>query len=201
MLDQSIINQYDALIFDMDGTLIDTMPSHAKAWEKVGEHLGYHVTGDIMYELGGATVRTIATETCRRYGIPMELLEEVIRLKRQFGFEMVMENATLLPAADLLKKHHGKLAMALGTGSHGNIVNTLLDKFELRQYFDAVVDADMVTTHKPNPETFLKCAEKLGVLPNQCLVFEDADLGVQAALNGGMDVFDVRTNTLTKAGK
>ncbi|MCI7353561.1 MAG: beta-phosphoglucomutase family hydrolase [[Actinobacillus] rossii] len=199
MLEQSIINQYDALIFDMDGTLIDTMPSHAKAWEKVGEHLGYPVKGDVMYEFGGATVRTIATETCHRYGIPLELLEEVIRLKRQYGFEMVMENATLLPTFDIVKNNYGKRSMALGTGSHSNMVNMLLDKFDLRQYFNAVVDADMVTTHKPNPETFLQCAERLGVLPNQCLVFEDADLGVQAALNGGMDVFDVRTNTLTRA--
>jgi len=199
MLDQSIINQYDALIFDMDGTLIDTMPSHAKAWEKVGEHLGYPVKGDVMYQLGGATVRTIATETCRRYGIPMDLLEEVIRLKRAYGFEMVLENASLLPAFHIVKNNYGQRAMALGTGSHSNMVNMLLDKFDLRQYFDAIVDADMVSEHKPSPETFLKCAEKLGVLPNQCLVFEDADLGVQAALNGGMDVFDVRTNTLTKA--
>lgn len=201
MLDQSIINQYDALIFDMDGTLIDTMPSHAKAWEKVGAHLGYPVKGDVMYELGGATVRTIATETCHRYGIPLVLLEEVIRLKRQYGFEMVRENATLLPAFDIVKRNLGKRAMALGTGSHGNMVNMLLDKFDLRQYFNAIVDADMVTTHKPHPETFLTCAEKLGILPSQCLVFEDADLGVQAALNGGMDVFDVRTHVLTRANK
>lgn len=201
MLDQSIINQYDALIFDMDGTLIDTMPSHAKAWEKVGAHLGYPVKGDVMYELGGATVRTIATETCHRYGIPLALLEEVIRLKRQYGFEMVRENATLLPAFEIVKRNLGKRAMALGTGSHGNMVNMLLDKFDLRQYFNAIVDADMVTTHKPHPETFLTCAEKLGILPSQCLVFEDADLGVQAALNGGMDVFDVRTHVLTRANK
>ena len=201
MLDQSIINQYDALIFDMDGTLIDTMPSHAKAWEKVGAHLGYPVKGDVMYELGGATVRTIATETCHRYGIPLALLEEVIRLKRQYGFEMVRENATLLPAFEIVKRNLGKRAMALGTGSHGNMVNMLLDKFDLRQYFNAIVDADMVTTHKPQPETFLTCAEKLGILPSQCLVFEDADLGVQAALNGGMDVFDVRTHVLTRANK
>lgn len=201
MLDQSIINQYDALIFDMDGTLIDTMPSHAKAWEKVGAHLGYPVKGDVMYELGGATVRTIATETCHRYGIPLALLEEVIRLKRQYGFEMVRENATLLPAFEIVKRNLGKRAMALGTGSHGNMVNMLLDKFDLRQYFNAIVNADMVTTHKPHPETFLTCAEKLGILPSQCLVFEDADLGVQAALNGGMDVFDVRTHVLTRANK
>lgn len=201
MLDQSIINQYDALIFDMDGTLIDTMPSHAKAWEKVGAHLGYPVKGDVMYELGGAAVRTIATETCHRYGIPLVLLEEVIRLKRQYGFEMVRENATLLPAFEIVKRNLGKRAMALGTGSHGNMVNMLLDKFDLRQYFNAIVDADMVTTHKPHPETFLTCAEKLGILPSQCLVFEDADLGVQAALNGGMDVFDVRTHVLTRANK
>ncbi|MDG2941848.1 beta-phosphoglucomutase family hydrolase [Exercitatus varius] len=201
MLEQSVINQYDALIFDMDGTLIDTMPSHAKAWEKVGRQLGYPITGDIMYELGGAPVRTIARETCSRYGIPMDLLDEVIRLKRQFGFEMVELNATLLPTFDIVKANLGRRVMALGTGSHRNMVNMLLDKFELRRYFNAIVDADEVSAHKPDPETFLKCAEKVGVRPQACLVFEDADLGVQAALNGGMDVFDVRTKTLTRGAK
>lgn len=199
MLDQTIIDQYDALIFDMDGTLIDTMPSHAKAWEKVGELLGYPLTSDAMFELSGSTTFVIARETMKRANMPEHYFDEVVKLKRQFGMELIPENATLLPAFEIVKANLGKKPMAIGTGSHRAMVELLDQKFNLRQYVSVIVDSDDVSNHKPDPETFLKCAEKLGIAPHRCLVFEDADLGVQAALNGNMDVFDVRTNTITHA--
>ncbi|HDV7283690.1 TPA: beta-phosphoglucomutase family hydrolase [Mannheimia haemolytica] len=197
MLDQTIIDQYDALIFDMDGTLIDTMPSHAKAWEKVGEVLGYPINPEAMYELSGSTTFVIAREIMKRANMPEHYFDEVVKLKRQFGMELIPENATLLPAFELVKANLGKKPMAIGTGSHRAMVELLDQKFNLRQYVSVIVDSDDVSNHKPDPETFLKCAEKLGIAPHRCLVFEDADLGVQAALSGGMDVFDVRTHTLT----
>ena len=85
MLTEDIINQYDGLIFDMDGTIIDTMPTHAKAWNMVGEHFGYPLNGQVMYELGGAPVRVIAVEMMKRADMPSHFLEEVIKLKRQFA--------------------------------------------------------------------------------------------------------------------
>lgn len=199
MLDQAIIEQYQALIFDMDGTLIDTMPSHAKAWEKVGEVLGYPLTADAMYELSGTTTFVIAREAMKRADMPEHYFDRVVELKRRFGMEMILENAALLPAFEIVKANVGKKPMAIGTGSHHAMVELLDKKFNLRRYVQVIVDSEDVTEHKPSPETFLKCAEKLGILPHHCLVFEDADLGVQAALNGGMDVFDVRTKTITKA--
>lgn len=199
MLDQTIIDQYDALIFDMDGTLIDTMPSHAKAWEKVGELLGYPLTSEAMFELSGSTTFVIARETMKRANMPEHYFDEVVKLKRQFGMELIPENATLLPAFEIVKTNLGKKPMAIGTGSHRAMVELLDEKFNLRQYVSVIVDSDDVSNHKPDPETFLKCAEKLRVPAHRCLIFEDADLGVQAALSGGMDVFDVRTHTLTHA--
>lgn len=199
MLAQTIIDQYDALIFDMDGTLIDTMPSHAKAWEKVGEVLGYPINPEPMYELSGSTTFVIAREIMKRAKIPEHYFEQVVQLKREFGIEMVLANAMLLPAFEIIKANVGKKPMAIGTGSHRAMVNLLDQKFNLRHYVQVIVDSDEVSHHKPDPETFLKCAEKLGVASHRCLVFEDADLGVQAALNGNMDVFDVRTNTITHA--
>lgn len=199
MLEQAILDQYQALIFDMDGTLIDTMPSHAKAWEKVGQVLGYPLTAEAMYELSGSTTFVIARETMKRANMPAHYFEQVVQLKRQFGIEMILENATLLPAFDILKANVGKKPMAIGTGSHKAMVELLDEKFHLSQYVSAIVHADEVVHHKPHPETFLKCAEKLGIAPQFCLVFEDADLGVQAALSGGMDVFDVRNGKITQA--
>ncbi|WP_439243096.1 beta-phosphoglucomutase family hydrolase [Lonepinella sp. BR2474] len=199
MLDQNTLQHYTALIFDMDGTIIDTMPSHALAWQKVGEILGYPITGEIMYELGGATVSTIARETMKRHQIPEQYFAEMVRLKREIGFEIIKQKAALLPTFDIVKAYQGKKPLALGTGSHGIMVDLLSQKFQLQDYFDVIVNADQVTHHKPHPETFLRCAELLNVDPTRCLVFEDADLGVQAGLAGGMDVFDVRINQIINA--
>lgn len=201
MLDQSIIDQYHAIIFDMDGTLIDTMPSHAKAWEKVGQVLGYPLTAEAMYELSGSTTFVIARETMKRANMPEHYFEQVVQLKREFGIEMILANATLLPTFEIVKANVGKKPMAIGTGSHKAMVKLLDEKFNLSHYVSVIVDSDEVSKHKPDPETFLKCAEKLQVSPQHCLVFEDADLGVQAALNGGMDVFDVRSGQITKANR
>ncbi|WGE86794.1 beta-phosphoglucomutase family hydrolase [Actinobacillus equuli subsp. haemolyticus] len=199
LVSAEILDQYQALIFDMDGTIIDTMPSHAKAWEITGEHFGYQVDSSVMYELGGATTYTIGREIMQRANMPMELLEEVVQMKRKIAMDLTYEHSSLLPAFEIIQHYSGKKPLAVGTGAHRVQAYKLLDKFNLRPYFNTIVDADDVKQHKPSPETFLLCAERLGVEPKHCLVFEDADLGIQAALAGGMDVFDVRTNQITKA--
>lgn len=198
MTDLEFFADYDGLIFDMDGTVIDTMPSHKKAWDKVGETLGYPLNGEMIYQLGGAPVKVIAEQMMKKAAMPMELFDEVIQLKRQYGIELIMQHSTLLPAAQVVKKFAGQKPLALGTGSHRNVTNSLLDKFDLHAYFDAVVTAEDVAKHKPEPDTFLRCAELIKVNPQRCVVFEDADLGVQAGLAAGMDVFDVRINQLIK---
>lgn len=199
LVSTEILDQYQALIFDMDGTIIDTMPSHAKAWEITGEHFGYQVDSSVMYELGGATTYTIGREIMQRANMPMELLEEVVQMKRKIAMDLTYEHSSLLLAFEIIQHYSGKKPLAVGTGAHRIQAYKLLDKFNLRPYFNTIVDADDVKEHKPSPETFLLCAERLGVEPKHCLVFEDADLGIQAALAGGMDVFDVRTNQITKA--
>ena len=82
MIDNRLFEKYDGLIFDMDGTLIDTMPVHARAWNMVGEQFGYRFNSQIMYDLGGATVSTIASAIMQDAGMPQERLNEVIQAKR-----------------------------------------------------------------------------------------------------------------------
>lgn len=198
MLDNDVINQYDGLIFDMDGTVIDTMPSHAKAWEMVGQHFGYPFNGNLLYEMGGAPVKTIALEMMKRHAMPLDQLNNVIELKREYGKELIMKHVALLPAANVVRSFYAKKPLALGTGSHRAMTEILLDKFDFEKYFSAIVTAEDIQNHKPAPDTFLRCAELIKVKPQRCLVFEDGDLGIQAGLRAGMDVFDVRVNKLLR---
>lgn len=198
MLQNNFINEYDGLIFDMDGTVIDTMPSHAKAWEMVGQHFGYPFDGNLLYEMGGALVKAIALEMMKRHAMPLDKLDDVIELKREYGKQLIMKHATLLPAAGVVRHFYNKKPLALGTGSYRPIAKILLDKFDFEKYFSAIVTAEDIQHHKPAPDTFLRCAELIQVKPQRCLVFEDGDLGIQAGLNAGMDVFDVRVNKLLR---
>lgn len=199
MIDVTLFQPYDGLIFDMDGTLIDTMPVHAKAWGKVGEQFGYEFDSRIMYQLGGATVRTIAEAIMENAGMPLSRLEEVIAAKRALSYQLIPQESKLLPTFDVVKHYYQQKPMALGSGSHRHLIDMLMDKLAIAPYFNAIVSADDVKEHKPHPETFLRCANLSGVEPTRCIVFEDADLGVQAGLNAGMDVFDVRTQEIIKA--
>ena len=196
MFNYAIFDRYEGLIFDMDGTLIDTMPVHAKAWRMVGKQFGYEFDSQIMYNLGGATVRTIAEEMMKSANMPLERLDEVITAKRALSYQLIPSQSTLLPTFDIVKYFYQKKPIALGSGSHRKIIDMLIDKLDIASYFNAIVSADDVKAHKPHPETFLRCAELIKINPTNCIVFEDADLGVKAGLSAGMDVFDIRTQQI-----
>ena len=196
MFNYAMFDRYEGLIFDMDGTLIDTMPVHAKAWGMVGKQFGYEFDSQIMYNLGGATVRTIAEEMMKSANMPLERLDEVITAKRALSYQLIPSQSTLLPTFDIVKYFYQKKPIALGSGSHQKIIDMLIDKLDIASYFNAIVSADDVKAHKPHPETFLRCAELIKINPTNCIVFEDADLGVKAGLSAGMDVFDIRTQQI-----
>lgn len=196
MFNYAMFDRYEGLIFDMDGTLIDTMPVHAKAWGMVGKQFGYEFDSQIMYNLGGATVRTIAEEMMKSANMPLERLDEVITAKRALSYQLIPSQSTLLPTFGIVKHFYQKKPIALGSGSHRKIIDMLIDKLDIASYFNAIVSADDVKAHKPHPETFLRCAELIKINPTNCIVFEDADLGVKAGLSAGMDVFDIRTQQI-----
>ena len=154
MFNYAMFDRYEGLIFDMDGTLIDTMPVHAKAWGMVGKQFGYEFDSQIMYNLGGATVRTIAEEMMKSANMPLERLDEVITAKRALSYQLIPSQSTLLPTFDIVKYFYQKKPIALGSGSHRKIIDMLIDKLDIASYFNAIVSADDVKAHKPHPETF-----------------------------------------------
>jgi len=108
-------------------------------------------------------------------------------------FYLIQHNVTPIePVIALVQKYHGKMPMSVGTGGHREAVEKTLEIIGLRKYFDILVTANDVTKHKPHPETFLRCAELMNVAPAECEVFEDGDLGIEAARRAGMIATDVR---------
>ncbi|CAM7494157.1 fructose-1-phosphate/6-phosphogluconate phosphatase [Citrobacter sedlakii] len=183
--------RYAGLIFDMDGTILDTEPTHRKAWDEVLGRYGMHFDLQAMIALNGSPTWRIAQAIIEMNQADLDphalAQEKTAAVKR-----MLLDSVEPLPLVDVVKAWHGRRPMAVGTGSESAVAEALLAHLGLRRYFDAVIAADHVLRHKPAPDTFLLCAERMGVPPARCVVFEDADFGVQAARAAGMDVVDVR---------
>ncbi len=182
----------DGLIFDFDGTLADTMPIHYQAWrETLAEH-GIDYPRDVFYSLGGTPTVKIVAILSERYNTPMDPAEVASR-KEQAYLRRAEHIGLIEPVVAIARAHRGTLPLAVATGSRRAIIEHALDKIGLADWFDAVVTADDVTGHKPEPDTFLEAARRIGVEPKRCIAYEDTDLGLEAVRRAGMTAIDVRS--------
>lgn len=182
------------LIFDLDGTLADTMPWHYQAWQKACERFGIIMDTEFLQAQTGAPGWKIAKEVISINGKTGIVSPDDIMQVKLEEFYKIQHNVTPIePVTALAQKYYGVLPMAVGTGGHREAVEKTLEITGIRKYFDIIVTANDVTNHKPHPETFLRCAELMGVAPADCEVFEDGDLGIEAARRAGMIATDVRT--------
>ena len=191
MINPADYNQYQAFIFDMDGTLVDSVDRHDRIWSQVLTDFKIPFTYERMLALGGVpslqTVEILAYEA----GLNIDCLA-VAEAKEQLFAKMGFKGLQLTPLLQVAQHYAGIKPMAIGTGANGSEAKAVLNHFGILELFDSLVCADMVTNPKPAPDTFLICAANLQVAPEQCLVFEDADAGIAAAQAGGMAVVDVR---------
>lgn len=181
-----------ALIFDLDGTLADTMPLHFKAWQELSTKYAFQFSEPLFYSLGGVPTRSIFAMINEQQGLTLNI-DKLLTEKEDIFLKRVHEVLPIEPVLQVVKKHLGLLSMAIATGGYRRVMQKILPILTLLESdFGAIVTADDVTKHKPDPETFLLAAQKLGVPPHLCQVFEDADPGLDAARAAGMLVTDVR---------
>ncbi|EOG6949554.1 fructose-1-phosphate/6-phosphogluconate phosphatase [Edwardsiella piscicida] len=184
-------DRYDGLIFDMDGTLLDSEPTHRRAWDAVLGRYGMDYDLTTVIALNGSPTWRIAQAIIEHNQSdldPHALAAEKTRTVES----MLLDCVRPLPLAEVALAYKGRRPMAVGTDSEHRLADALLRHLGLRDCFQAIVAADDVQCHKPDPQTFLRRAALLGVAPPRCVVFEDADFGIQAAQRAGMDWIDVR---------
>lgn len=182
------------LIFDLDGTLADTMPYHLKCWKTACQKFGADINTDFLRKYTGSPGWIIADEIIKKCKFYDNVTIEQIMNEKLKEFCKVQHLVKpILPVVEIVKKYYGILPMSVGTGGHRDAVECTLEVTGLRKYFDIVITANDVENFKPHPETFLRCADLMKIEPQFIEVFEDSDLGIEAALKAGMFATDVRS--------
>ena len=191
MLMITIPEDVRGLVFDCDGTIADTMPLHYKAWQQVLGKDSDKFPEALFYELAGMPTLDIIHLLNERHGCHLDP-EETRQRKSEAFLRLLPEVRPVKPVVELIRAYAGKYPMAVATsGTRSSCIKTL-DALGLTGCFQAIVTADDVERGKPAPDLFLAAARRINVAPAQCLAFEDADLGIQAAQAAGMRVIDVR---------
>ena len=180
----------NAVIFDLDGLLLDTEIVAFKVYEELGKRFSFTLTlPEFMEDFCGRPLRRNVAYCNERFQLPWELeeaVEEVLRIEKK----ILDEGVDVMPGARellvYLKENAYKTAVASSSARERSI--RLLEQHDLVKYFDDFVFGPEVTRGKPNPDIFLKAVEKLGIEPENCLVLEDSQAGIQAAYSAGMQV-------------
>ncbi|HTC45822.1 MAG TPA: HAD-IA family hydrolase [Candidatus Aquilonibacter sp.] len=179
------LGSFKAYLFDCDGTLADSMPLHYRAWKKALGEWNCEFDEKLFYSWGGMPVAEIIATLNRQHGLNMPV-EAVSRRKESLYYELLPELKAVPEVLEHVEESYGRIPFAVVSGSSRESVTASLESLKLLNRFDAMVCAGDYEKSKPDPEAFLLAARKLGVAPEACLVFEDTEMGIQAATAAGM---------------
>jgi beta-phosphoglucomutase len=190
-----------ALIFDMDGVIIDSNPMHRESWVAFNRRYGLETTEEMHQFMYGKRNDQIVRGFYGD-GITAEEVEARGRAKERLYREMIAgrTETMLVPGLRAFLERHRDLPMGVGSNAEPRNVAFVLEEAGLRRYFRAVVDGHQVRHPKPHPEVYLRVAELLETEPANCIVFEDSHSGVAAAVAAGMQVIGLRTTFVNLPG-
>ena len=183
---------FAAYIFDLDGTLIDTMPLHYQAWDEAMRDAGLKqpLDEDFFYSMGGVPTRKVAELIAAHYGLKLDA-EQVFHAKEKLFRKLQGDARLIQPVVAIARRVAATHPVAIASGGPREIVRRSLELAGLAPLFKVVVTADDVIHGKPAPDMFLLAAKLMGVEPERCLVFEDAEPGMRAAKAAGMNLVRV----------
>lgn len=179
--------EFAGYIFDLDGTLVDTMPLHFRAWDAAMRRAGLNAPLDeeLFYSLGGVPTRRVAQLFAEHYGLKIDV-QAVFDHKESVFFDLQQDAALIEPVVEIARTVAASYPVAIASGGPRDIVHRSLQLAGLAGLFPVVITPEDVVHGKPAPDMFLLAAERMKVAPSQCLVFEDAEPGMRAAEAAGM---------------
>jgi beta-phosphoglucomutase len=199
-----MIHEMRAAIFDLDGVIVDTAKYHFLAWKRLANSLGFDFSQVDNERLKGVS-RTRSLEILLEIG-GLEMDEkaktQLAACKNDWYVESIskLNSSEILPGATEYIQHLRSRGIKTAIGSASKNTPLILDRLRIRTLFDAIVDGNQVSKAKPDPEVFLLAAKELGIPPSNCVVFEDAEAGIHAALNAGMGAIGIgRPSSLQEA--
>jgi HAD superfamily hydrolase (TIGR01509 family) len=176
---------FRAYLFDCDGTVADSMPLHCQAWGATLGECGCPFDEELFYAWGGKPSARIIAELNERHGLKM-CVEEVERRKEDAYYELLPQLKPVPEVLEHIDAQYGRIPLAIVSGGRRDSVTRSLGTLQLLDRFETMVCADDYTHGKPHPEPYLLAAERLGIPPADCLVFEDTDVGIESATAAGM---------------
>lgn len=176
---------FRAYLFDCDGTIVDSMPLHYVAWKKSLAEWNCEFAEELFYAWGGRPVTEIIAALNKQYGLKMPV-DAVAKRKESLYYEQLPQLKSIPEVVEHIEAQHGRIPFAVVSGSRRNSVVGSLTSLNLLDKFETLVCAEDYKNGKPAPDGFLLAAERLGIAPEDCLVFEDTDMGIEAATAAGM---------------
>jgi HAD superfamily hydrolase (TIGR01509 family) len=176
---------FKAYLFDCDGTIVDSMPLHYVAWNKTLADYNCEFDEELFYAWGGMPVAEIISTLNGRHGLQMPVAE-IARRKEKLYYEILPQLKAVPEVLEHIQISHGQIPFAVVSGSTRDSVVASLEALGILDKFETLVCAGDYANSKPHPEPFLMAAERLGVAPGDCLVFEDTEMGIQSATAAGM---------------
>jgi beta-phosphoglucomutase family hydrolase len=197
MIPWDTIDRAHAVIFDCDGTLVDSMPVHYLAWHRTMTDVGITFAEDRFYALGGMPTHRIIEMLAHEQNILVDPHATAQRKEEAF-LELIHLLEPIHIVLEVAERLRGVKPIGVASGGFRDVIQRQLRQIGIEDWFDTLVTAEDTVKHKPEPDVFLETARRLGVEPERCLVFEDAELGIEAARRAGMQCIDVRDHFQSK---